>query len=1788
MAIPPGSSKIGIGGSSLRSASLRQGQLATGRGDVPGATSAIQLLQFPSPTRELGESTYPSHRRQVVRCAGQQVEEPSRFPREESKAHSKERGRDTETRSGQEAQSKAAGERRRKERGKRGRHVEPSSLFSDHFLADEDFALDEDCRPKEAFPEQGTAAPMHVPGAKAETCNIVQLWNSLARWILSTFSSFARFLKSLLSTAPSVEDGTTSTCWPMPVPYPEVWRHEDEAAPLSPAVRSLRKAVNLVVLALDWLHMGRPGVIPSVLALGRSLSKQQWRVVKRFESQMLDVAHSGDIDAAAMGRTAAKVEGLDSILTELQGQAMTWRAAGYEQRLEAQSRPQRAANLSAGHQLCDPGVVIGKLKFGAPVLAKEVDASRISVPERPPEFDPSDLFSEPHKTVYSDPISKAIEPHESYHVPPRVRVHASRDQALRFLQFLDDRHRLELVPAEKVREAHLCGAFALTKDLEKDRLIVDARPANMLETTLGAWTRTMGSIQSLLQHEIPPSMSMYFSGTDLRDYYYCFRVSSRRAWRNALRLPLSPVDVAGLRCFTDNMQQHRTLYPCLKTMAMGDNNAVEMGQCAHVNIGLQIGAIRPHEMLSTFGKAPRGNLSCGLIIDDIFFSEFLTQAPSKSQPSRAAERLRAMCAEYERRNLAAHPKKTFEDETKIEFWGAAIDGQTGYVRPSPKRLVPLLTLTAKVAKLGFATVALLEILAGSWISVLQYRRRTLCLVDALYVAQRGREADDVVQLSGDVIDELWLLVAVGPIVLTDMRAQSLPKLFLSDASEEAQAVVQSEVPAAFTREVQRHCLSKGVWSKLLSPWKTWLRSHDNLALEDELPGGVPLVSHPLWLEISKALQFSLTLLRRVRSRKHINFLELETVLLFERELARWHEDVRYALASDSQVALACLVKGRSSSPQLNRALQRSLPTILGNGIYSNLGYVPSLANVADDPTRDQPIRLPSGPMPEWLDRALAGDFAPMDEWLEKLGYSPLRVAELPFADESQVDAQHIASELISELIGVQKADRLDRFDKAHVQKKAADVVSSFSSSSVTSPLCTEQFPSAKTAACSDVPNVAHVADPNVSHMLEEDSKVDENGEEEPDGQTKKEKHKRPKKKAARKAKAHHNDTRCCLKQGTPSAKVGVSNQPCLQRHPTGAIRKPAMDVLPNVPALPADAAAALAKFSHGQFFAPGGRRAQPGFVPTGQGVLDLYSGDAGVARWLSKRYGVWVLTFDYEHGPGQDLLDESVQQSILDSLRAGAFLAVGAAPDCSSFSRAVTPAVRDADYPFGKPNLTANMALKVARGNRHAAFVLEVLLFCEAEKIPYWAENPDGSFLWLLPPWLRSGIGSCARSYRFDMCRYHTAWRKRTRVATNTGLAGLRELCVGNHSHLVLRGKSKQHSVCWTKLAQVYPRVLCQRLGSALASAAGLQPLRRRLSLGGCAKCSSSRIGEASHPGPARPKDQGPRDPQALADVRLVEPQTAARQDKLWAELEAWLRSHLSAQTLDELFLCPSLAVAVLKTYAMHLFASGRRLYELRYTLIAVQNRFPHLKTLLSPAWAVVSKWEMIQPLQHRLPLPELLFKALFVLATLKGWYRWIGTLLLGYEGIGRIGEVLQARRCDLLLPSDLLEADSGVAFLKVRQPKTRFRGRGRVQHLKITNPAVVPFLERVFGSLDPSLALFPLSANVFRKRWDSLLDLLQIPLKHRPTPASVRGGGAVLAYRRGEHITDILWRMRLVSLPTLSCYLQELAADSLVSHLPPRVRHRVQRVATLFPLLLQSLGSATGVQARTYGDGLL
>ena len=773
-----------------------------------------------------------------------------------------------------------------------------------------------------------------------------------------------------------------------------------------------------------------------------------------------------------------------------------------------------------------------------------------------------------------------------------------------------------------------------------------------------------------------------------------------------------------------------------------------------------------------------------------------------------------MCEQYLQEGLTAHPAKTFQKSTHAQFWGVSLDGKRGTVQASPKRLIPLIELTTRIARSGVATVGLLEILAGSWVSIFQCRKRLMCLLDEIYLAQQGRTSDTVIRLSPTLQDELWLLAMLGPLAVTNLRAQSVGRVFLSDASEHFKATVVADVSLCFARELHRHALARGTWSKLLTPWKLWCKMHGQLFEEEELPDGVPLVSHPIWLALAQALRFSLFQRKEVRRRRHINLLELESILEVEERLARSQGDIRYLLGSDSQVALAAILKGRSSSPRLNKVLQRGLATVIGSGLYGSYGYVPSLANVGDDPTRGVAVRSPERAVPEWLASALLGDFAAMDGWLAAQGYDPLHLANLDFLKDSSggdgsVDRHALDSQLLAELRSVQKPGRMQRFLNSSLPE-VGQKQESFTQDSKIRDTCTDATGSSVGRASAAEGRVAPVPSGCTDLVGVDQQKEKSRGHEKPCKGKKESCNKRhqdpirtpPTSGGNKEPISAVGSSRCervappeeVGKVGTTSSKeipkgrrlrramAEHSNSPLLSADSREALRllpahmaeradsREALRLLPDsreaLRLLPAhmaeradsrealrllpDSREALRLLPAHMFLLPGGRRAPDGWDPSclqRRGVLDLYSGDAGVARALSKKFGVWVLTVDFAHGPEQDLLQPELQALLCRLARMKTFLGLGAAPECCSFSRAVTPAVRSAEYPLGKPGISLNMQKKVAAGNSHAEFLLKILGIFVELGLAYWVENPDGSFLWMLPAWMAAGLGRQESSF---------------------------------------------------------------------------------------------------------------------------------------------------------------------------------------------------------------------------------------------------------------------------------------------------------------------------------------------------------------------------------------------------------------------------------------------------------
>ena len=167
--------------------------------------------------------------------------------------------------------------------------------------------------------------------------------------------------------------------------------------------------------------------------------------------------------------------------------------------------------------------------------------------------------------------------------------------------------------------------------------------------------------------------------------------------------------------------------------------------------------------------------------------------------------------------------------------------------------------------------------------------------------------------------------------------------------------------------------------------------------------------------------------------------------------------------------------------------------------------------------------------------------------------------------------------------------------------------------------------------------------------------------------------------------------------------------------------------------LDATASSLLQKVPRSQFVIPKGRSFDQ--VITKPGHLDLFSGSRIAAQELANRTGHWVLTYDILHSPTEDLLDPVVQRSIETMLLAGCFLSLTAGPVCASFSRAVRPVVRSAQFPEGLAGISPNMQVKVRQGNAMASWLADLVAKVIQLQLPFWIENPAGSFLWQQPSW---------------------------------------------------------------------------------------------------------------------------------------------------------------------------------------------------------------------------------------------------------------------------------------------------------------------------------------------------------------------------------------------------------------------------------------------------------------------
>ena len=512
-------------------------------------------------------------------------------------------------------------------------------------------------------------------------------------------------------------------------------------------------------------------------------------------------------NAADLGRHASKVEAQNDVLAALARAAVSLsRECGYlgkptDVTVDGSASQSRAFGLTGVGE----SEVCGELPGNPPTVAQPIIASRIKLPG-PPKFHPQAFMDARTVARYDRPLDFCRHPGDCP-VPPKVKILAKVEERLLLLRALADTKRL--VPGQRVRgrEDYGAGLFAVVKNEEKDRLILDARPANLLETGESLWTRTLASAVAVSNLVLQPDRTMLFSGADLRDCFYQFVAPPGRIARNFLTgwLDCGQATFVFRRDMQGECDAHGRVYVAFASLAMGDSGACEYTQCSHLGVCLKGGVIAPGELLVHAAAPLRGLLSVGLVIDDLVcldqvLTAELTSVQAGKVKSEGGRRLDAALCAYGTAPLEVSPDKVFRDQVKASFWGATVCGASGWLKPNAYRLWPLIMITLRTIELGLATRHLLESLAGCWISVFILKRRFLAAMGLIFKACCSGTPNTIIRLSPALRAELASFVVLGPLCCVNLRAQIDPTVTATDASSGWQAAVRAEVPHSVAQE----------------------------------------------------------------------------------------------------------------------------------------------------------------------------------------------------------------------------------------------------------------------------------------------------------------------------------------------------------------------------------------------------------------------------------------------------------------------------------------------------------------------------------------------------------------------------------------------------------------------------------------------------------------------------------------------------------------------------------------------------------------------------------------------------------------------------------------------------------------------------------------------------------------------------------------------------------------------------------------------------------------------------
>ena len=285
---------------------------------------------------------------------------------------------------------------------------------------------------------------------------------------------------------------------------------------------------------------------------------------------------------------------------------------------------------------------------------------------------------------------------------------------------------------------------------------------------------------------------------------------------------------------------------------------------------------------------------------------------------------------------------------------------------------------------------------------------------------------------------------------------------------------------------------------------------------------------------------------------------------------------------------------------------------------------------------------------------------------------------------------------------------------------------------------------------------------------------------------------------------------------------------------------------------------------------------------------------------------------------------------------------------------------------------------------------------------------------------------------------------------------------------------------------------------------------------------------------------------QELGSLRnlTVQPKTRERYNKALEGFWSYLRhAHLvlptKAHELDSL----------VSDYIEHLWSSGAGRALASDTIAALQDAEPQVRGQLQGTWRLLKAWNQNEIPNRAPPLPLDVLKAMVGYSLFKGEFAFGLSLLLGFYGVLRTGEILGLRSSDISM-----DKPSGPAVISLGLTKGGKR-TGASESVTITTDHPLRWLWHWHRQVPSNTALCP-APGVWRKQFNDTLSALHFE-ESGFRPYSLRRGGATFWFQKWGTLDRLMLLGRWHAVKTARIYVNEGLAILAEMKLPWNAMNR-------------------------------